>query len=89
MSCNIFLSAKEARKIADSTSFVSNNIYRFIKDEANSGNVFFRFYYDFISRVTLDSVIDKLRKDGYKVSDPVEELDEETGYMHGYIDIEW
>ena len=62
-----FLSAAEARKITDESSFLLNSVYKWIKDAAKHNNSSTGFCTECYDSTIVDYVLDNLRASGYKI----------------------
>ena len=64
---NNFLTAEEARAIADSSQLVKKRIYKLIKEAANEGSVAVQYTIENASGALVQAIAKDLRSRGYKV----------------------
>lgn len=61
------ISAKDAKKLADSSEVMLTRIYKVIREEAEEGRVRLDWNTDYLSSKCKDSIVDALRNDGYSI----------------------
>ena len=69
-----FITAKEARKLAENSQAAINTIYTLIQDEAHAGHVSLKWYAGNLSTRCKDRLITTLEANGYTVSIDENEL---------------
>ena len=76
---NNFLTAEEARAIADSSQLVKKRIYKLIKEVANAGSVAVQYDIENASGALVQAIAKDLRSRGYKV-DITHDEDDDGGF---------
>lgn len=82
-----FLTAKEARELAESSQYMKNRVYKCIHEEAKECHTMLTWDVQGSSQSIIDSLVAKLREDGYSVDYLRDE--DEMEIDHGCIVIKW
>lgn len=89
MGITLEISAKEARKLTEQSTFILNVFYKNIKNNAEKGcSTFVYTYMGEEDWTLLSSVIDHLKNIGYNVVTYMD-TDEQRGNSYGEIVVSW